>query len=219
VLAAVGGLAVVLLATPLILRNVGFFRVRQVELIGVRYHSQQQIVDALQLSPDQNLFASTRQSEQRLTDLPGVIAADIERELPGSLKIVVTEFQPVAFHATDAGLAVLDPAGNHMGYDPAAGGFDLPFVDRPDSVLLRALEQIRDVDPGLFEQVDAASIRTHGTVVLELGHRRVMLHGVPEVSQLQLLAAVRNHLAEIGDEYARLDARFNRQIVAVRSDN
>ena len=217
--AVISGLAVLLLATPLILRNVGFFRVRQVELIGVRYHSQQQIVTALQLSPDHNLFASTRQCEQRLTDLPGVIAASIERELPGSLRIVVTEFQPVAFHATTSGLAVLDPVGNHMDYDPAAGGFDLPFVDRPDSLLLRALEQVRDVDPALFAQVDAASIRSHGTVILELGQRRVMLHRVPGASQLELLAAVRSHMSETGDEYASLDARFSNQIVATRSEN
>jgi cell division septal protein FtsQ len=219
VLLGAGGLVALFLVTPAMLKSVGFFRVRQVELLGVRYHSQQQIVEALGLSPDQNLFASTRQSEQRLTDLPGVIAVDIERDLPGSLKIVVTEFQPIAFHATSSGLAVLDPDGNHMGFDPAAGRFDLPFVEQPDSVLLHALERVRNVDPALFEQVDAASIRSHDMVILELGRRRIMLHGVPEASQLEMLQAVRNHMAESGREYAQLDARFRDQIVAVRSDN
>jgi hypothetical protein len=56
-------------------------------------------------------------------------------------------------------------------------------------------------------------------VILELGRRRIMLHGVPEASQLEMLQAVRNHMAESGREYAQLDARFRDQIVAVRSDN
>jgi cell division septal protein FtsQ len=217
-LTGAGAVGVLLLAGPLLLRHVGFFQVRQVEVAGVRYHSPQQIVDALGLAPGHNLFATTRESEWRLRDLPGVIDVKIERELPGTLKIEVEEVQPIAFLATPSGLAVLDADANHMGYDPAAEGFDLPFVEQPDSVLLHALAQVRLGDPALFDQVDAASIRSDGTVVLELGRKRIMLHGVPDAIQIESLSAVRNHMAETGRKYQLLDARFRDQVVVRRSD-
>jgi len=217
-LSGAGALAVLLLAGPLLLRRVAFFQVRRVEVAGARYHSTQQIIDALGLAPDQNLFASTRQNERRLSDLPGVIDVRIERELPGTLKIEVVELQPVAFLTTPSGLAVLDADANQMGYDPAAGGFDLPFVVQRDSVLARALAQVRREDPALFEQVDAASLRSDGTVVLELGRKRIMLQGVPEAHQIRTLRAVRSHMAETGRDYQQLDARFEAQVVVRRSD-
>ncbi|UCG85986.1 MAG: FtsQ-type POTRA domain-containing protein [Gemmatimonadota bacterium] len=212
------GAVALLLASPLLLRHVAFFRVRQVELVGVRYHSPQQIIDALGLARDQSLFASVRKGEGSLSDLPGVIDVKIERKVPGTLKIEVLELQPIAFLATPSGLTVLDADANQMGYDPAAGGFDLPFVEQRDSVLLHALAQVQLVDPGLFDQVDAASLRSDGTVVLELGQKRIMLHGVPDAIQIETLGAVRNHMAETGRDYQQLDARFEAQIVVRRSN-
>jgi cell division septal protein FtsQ len=213
-----GVVVLLFLVGPLLMSHLTFFRVRQVELVGVRYHSPQQILEALGLAPDHNLFASTRQLERNLTDLPGVAAVRVERELPGTLKIVVVELQPVAFLATPSGLAVLSAEGREMGYDPAAAGFDLPFVEQRDSVLLGALAQVQLEDQALFDEVDAASIRADRTVVLEVGTREIMLRGVPAPGRIQTLGAVRRHIAETGRDYGQLDARFAAQIV-VRGSN
>ena len=208
------GLALTVFATPLLLRYVSFFRVRQIELVGAHYHSPDWLLEALEIEPDQNLFAGKRRIERRAIELPSVMRVKIERKLPGTLKIVVAELQPVAFLTTPTGLAVLDADANHMGYDPAVAGFDLPFVEEPDSVLLLALASVRSADPVLFEQVDAASRWRDGTVVLQLGQKQVLLGGIPTASQIETLRAVRSHIAATGRSYNQLDARFEDQIVA-----
>ena len=208
------GLVLLVLATPLMLRYVSFFRVRQIELVGLQYHSPDWLLEALEIAPDQNLFAGKRRIERRALELPSVMGIKVERKLPGTLMIVVAELQPVAFLTTATGLAVLDMNANHMGYDPAIAGFDLPFVEQPDSVLLLALASVRSVDPTLFELVDAASRRSDGTIVLELGQKQILLSGIPTASQVETLRAVRSHIAATGRSYNQLDARFDYQIVA-----
>ncbi|UCD23180.1 MAG: FtsQ-type POTRA domain-containing protein [Gemmatimonadota bacterium] len=212
IVVATGVLA--LLATPLLLRHVSFFRVRQIEVVGVQYHSTDWLLEALAIEADQNLFAAKRRIERRVLELPGVMGVKIERKMPGTLKIVVAELRPVAFWTTPTGLAVLDADANHMDYDPAIAGFDLPFVDAADTVMLQALASVRSVDPALFEQVDFATHRRDGTVVLHLGERQILLRGIPTTSQIETLRAVRDHIAVTGHSYNQLDARFDHQIVA-----
>jgi cell division septal protein FtsQ len=208
------GLVLAVLATPLMLRYVSFFRVRQIELVGLHYHSPDWLLEALEIAPDQNLFMGKGRIERRALELPSVMGIKVERKLPGTLMIVVAELQPVAFLTTATGLAVLDAYANHMGYDPAVAGFDLPFVEQPDSVLLLALASVRSVDPTLFELVDAASRRSDGTIILELGQKQILLSGIPTASQVETLRAVRSHIAATGHSYNQLDARFDYQIVA-----
>jgi cell division protein FtsQ len=217
VLAAVGaGVVLIVFGIPFTLRHIGFFRVRQVELIGVRYHSPDQVIAGMGLAPDQNLFASAGAIERRAADMPGVISLEVERNLPGTLRIVVEERQPVAFMATDSGLVVLDVDTSPMDYDPAQTGFDLPFVERPDSGLLRALALLRDADSSLYRQVDAAGLRPDGTIVLELGSKRIMLGAGPSAADIWAAVAVRRYLADSGQTFDQLDARFSRQVVVRR---
>ncbi|HKI94928.1 MAG TPA: hypothetical protein VJ992_06520, partial [Gemmatimonadales bacterium] len=53
-LAAVAALALLAVLVPLGLRHVPFFRVRRVELVGVRYLAPDQVIGALGLAPDAN---------------------------------------------------------------------------------------------------------------------------------------------------------------------
>ena len=203
--------------SPLGLRQVAFFQVRRVELVGTRYLAPEQLVARLGLAPDQNLFDDAGEIARRVERVGGVVSARVERRLPGTLRITVVERVPVAFAPGPNGLVPLDPTGHALPYDPAATGLALPLVPRADSLVLGALAQVRAADSALYQDVDTAERGEAGAVLLELGPRRVMLRGIPTIDEVQAVAAVRRHLAATGRPYAELDARFEGWVVARRS--
>ena len=203
--------------SPLALRQVDFFRVRRVELVGSRYLAPEQLVARLGLAPDQNLFDDTGDIARRVEQVGGVVRARVDRRLPGTLRITVEERVPVAFTPGPSGLVPLDSAGQALPYDPTATGLVLPLVPRMDTLVLGALAQVRAVDSALYRDVDAAQRGEAGAVLLEVGPRRVLLRGIPAIGDVQAVAAVRRHLAATGRPYAELDARFEGWVVARRS--
>jgi cell division protein FtsQ len=215
-----GALALLLVgmvAGPLALRRVSFFRVRRVELVGTRYLSPEQLVRGLGLRPDQNLFDDTGEVARRAEQMAGVVSARVERRLPGTLRIVVVERVPLAFAPAANGLAALDADGRTLPYDPAATGLELPLVPRADSLVLSALARVRAVDSTLYQEIEAAQRAPAGSVMLELGQRRLLLRGQPTPEDVQAVVAVRRQLAATGRPYAELDARFAGWVVARRS--
>lgn len=202
---------------PLALRQASFFRVRRVELVGTRYLSPEPLVGQLGLRPDQNLFDDTDQIARRAEQVAGVVSARVERRLPGTLRIVVVERTPLAFAPAPNGLAALDADGRTLPYDPAATGLELPLVPRPDTLVLGALARVRAADSALYQEVQTAQRGPAGSVMLDLGERRVVLRSRPTPEDVQALAAVRRQLAESGRPYAELDARFVGWVVARRS--
>jgi hypothetical protein len=102
----------------------------------------------------------------------------------------------------------LDSAARPLPYDAALTGFDLPLVERPDSVLTRVLALVRAVDSTLFREVDGAHRGARGSVVLEMGRQTVWLPRGADAAALRAVEAVRQHLAESGRAYTALDARF-----------
>lgn len=202
---------------PLALRQMSFFRVRRVELVGTRYLSPELLAARLGLGPDQNLFDDTGEIARRAEQVAGVVSARVERRLPGTLRITVVERAPVAFAPGSGGLVPLDATGQPLPYDPAATGLELPLVPRADSLVLGALARVSAADSTLYQEIEAAQRGPLGGVILELGQRRVMLRGIPTIEEVQAVAAVRRHLAASGRPYAELDARFQGWVVARRS--
>jgi cell division protein FtsQ len=209
----VGGVAL----SPLVLRQLSFFRVRRVELVGTRYLAPEQLVARLGLLPDQNLFDDGREIARRVELVGGVVSARVERRLPGTLRITLVERVPLAFVPGLDGLVPVDAAGQALPYDPAATGLSLPLVPRGDSLVLGVLARVHAADSGLYHEVDAARRGPVGAVLLEVGQRRVMLRGRPTMGEVQAVAAVRRHLLASGRPYAELDARFAGWVVARRS--
>jgi cell division septal protein FtsQ len=207
-------LAYVLL--PLGLRQIDFFRVRQVELVGVRYLAPERVLAGLGLPSDLNLFDPLGDLEQRAESVPGIVRATAARRLPATLRITVVEELPVAFARGGGGLIPLDGAGHPLPYDAAATGFDLPIVERPDSVLTRILTLVRRADATLFEQVDAARRGRDESVILEVGTRRVLLGSGAVEDDIRAVRAVRLHLTQQEIPFRELDARFEGWVVVRR---
>ena len=213
---AVIGLLALVAGAPSAFRHVGFFRVRQVELVGVRYLSPDSVLAALALRPDQNVFDDLTAIARRAEKLAGVVSARVERKLPGTLRISIIEQVPVAFAPGPQKLVALDGDGHPLPYDPAATGLDLPLINRVDTLLARTLSIVRLADSALFQDVDGARRNSRGGVTLELGNRHVLLTGIPLPEEIRAVGAVRRHLSTTGRRYEELDARFEGWVVVRR---
>lgn len=211
----IGGLAAaaaIWYGTPRLLRHIGFFDVRRIEIVGARQLPAGVVLEALALPRDANVFDRFGEAEQRLRQVPGVSSARITRRIPGTLRIVVDEAESVALVPQEGGLALLDATGLALPFDPARSAPDLPVVMMADSVLTSLLARVRRTDPDLFDQVSAAS-RRDGDVVLDLGEWRLRLRDDAEPAVMLAVMEVARDLDRRGWKFTELDARFDGQVI------
>jgi cell division protein FtsQ len=206
--------AVVLLVSPLGLRQMAFFRVRRVEVAGARYLAPERIVEALGLAADQNLFDPLADAERRVAAVPGIVRVGIGRRPPGTVRVTVVERDPVGLAPGPAGLVPVDCDAAALPYDPARSGLALPVVERADSVLLTALCVVRASDSALYAAVQVVRAGRGGSVILELGEQRIRLDGAPSTADVEAVVLVRRHLEETGRAFAELDARYRGLVFA-----
>jgi cell division protein FtsQ len=206
------------IVAPALLRHVAFFRVRQIELVGVRNLAPDVLVAALRLPAEASVFSDTRLLADRVRGLPGVADARVRRRLPATLQLEVREVEPAALvpGPHGASLVAVDAAGRPLPFDPARLGLDLPIATSADSGVVGLLALIQAVDPALFHSITGARPWAHRDVLLEIGPRRVLLgrDAGPEVIRAVVLVA--QDLTATGRTYGELDARFGGQVVVRR---
>lgn len=200
-----------------LLPRLPFFRVRQLEIEGVRYLAPEQVVLGLGLASRQSLFERLGPIERRVEQMAGVLEARVSRRLPATLRVRVVEEVPVAFAPGPAGLVALDAEGRPLPYDPAVTGIDLPVIPRSDRALLAVLARVQVADSALYRDVEAARRGPRQTVILELGDRRVMVRMGATSEDIEAVGAVRRHLAAGSRGYGELDARFAGWVVVRRN--
>ncbi|HKW40667.1 MAG TPA: FtsQ-type POTRA domain-containing protein [Gemmatimonadales bacterium] len=222
---ALGGsglLALSWFGAPVALRQVALFRVRQIELVGVRNLAPEAVIAALRLEPRASVFTDTRLLADRVRGLAGVADARVVRRLPAALMVEVREVEPAALapaaSSQRGGLVPVDAAGRPLPFDPARTGLDLPIAASRDSGVVGVLALVQSVDPALFQTITGARVapRGAGGVVLELGAHRVLVarDAGPEVVRAVVLVA--QDLNAKGRRYVELDARFAGQVIVRR---
>ena len=212
------------MTAPLALRRMRFFRVRQVEIIGIRYLDADQVLGALRLPAQASVFDDTQLLVERLRGLDGVADASVSRRPPGSLKVIVREIEPVALLMSGRGaLAPVDADARALPFDLTS--LDLPIVRSggggADSDVVGLLARVQAVDPALFQTIDAArrTETSRGDVLLELsgeGAHRVLLSRDAGPEVIEAVVMVARDLAAKARRYAELDARFAGQVVVRR---
>src|SRR5437899_2565100 len=131
------------------------FRVRQVELVGVRNLAPDAVIAALRLEPGASVFGDTRLLADRVRGLAGVAEARVVRHLPAALTVELREVEPAALTPGPRGtrLVAVDAAGHPLPFDPARSGLDLPIAASGDPGVVGVLALIQSVDPALFQTI------------------------------------------------------------------
>ena len=197
-----------------LLQEMDFFRVRRVELEGVRYASPDEIVSRLRVDTTASIWDDVSPLEARVAEHPQVRTARIRRRLPGTLVVIVTENPPVALVSTAHGLVVTDAAGDSLPVDPTTMDVDLPVLASRDTLLLRLLGEVQVEEPALFARVSEAGRTSRGGIVLHLAEFRILADASVTAARLAEVLPVELDLARRAWRAEEIDVRFRDQVIA-----
>ncbi len=198
-----------------LLKRLSFFSVRRVELVGARYLSVSEVTRALRLRPGASVFDATAPLARRAAALAGVLEARVVRRLPGTLRVVLREAEPIALVERGGRLVPLDAAGRVLPFDPTRSPADLPLADA-DSGVAGLLARVRESDPELFARVQRGA-RFRQDVALDLDAGRILFRSGASSDEIRDLSLVADVLARQGQSWKELDARFPPRVIVRKS--
>ena len=210
--------AVALVTSPLWARraasSLSFFRVRSVQVSGVRYLTPQAVVRRLGVDTTASVWADLAPLERRVEALPQVAEADVSRRLPGTLVVRIVENLPVALVAGRGGLKPYDARGRQLPIDPSRAPLDLPVAAARDTALFRLLADLRGAAPALYDRVSEVRRERRNEVLLAVPPVtvRAMLDVAP--ARLAEILPVEQDLARRQARVAELDLRYRDQVIA-----
>lgn len=232
---AVGALAVLLAAGlvttpwwgPRTLARFDFFHVRTVEFDGIRFAKPAELVTRLRVDTTQSVWQPLDSLEARLASHPMVQRVIVERDLPGTIRVHVTEREPVALVPSARGLQPVDAVGKRLPIDPATTALDVPLAASADSALLTVLDGLRRNAPDVYRRVSHAEraapeelrFTLTGSKVGAAGPARwgaIIVRSMPDVTVTRFrdILRVEENLAQNHLRAVELDLRFRDQVIA-----
>jgi cell division protein FtsQ len=129
-------LALGLVATaPSALQRMDGFRVRRVEVRGTRYLAPHEALQASGITRQSNIFQNFAPWRDSLERHPLIARARVERALPGTIRLLITEVEPIALVLGLAGsageLRAVTADGTVLPLDPTSIDLNLPVVSAP----------------------------------------------------------------------------------------
>ena len=197
---------------PLALRHLEFFQVRRVEIVGLQYLDAARVLGAAKIPPRASIFDDHAPIAARLQALPGVRRAEVGHRAPGTLRIELTEAEPVALTPKGDRLAMVNARAEVLPFDPLGSSPDLPVLIGGGALVAGALARVKELDPALFARIDAAW-RVGPDVVFEVGGRWFWFDSGLTAEDIRAVTAVEQALARQGRVYRELDGRFDGQVV------
>jgi cell division protein FtsQ len=204
--------AVLWVILPLGLRHLDFFRVRRVEIVGLQYLDAARVLSAARIPPGASIYDDHAPIAARLQALPGVRRAEVDRRAPGTLRIELTEVEPVALTPRGDRLAMVNARAEVLPYDPLGSSPDLPVLIGGGALVAGALARVQELNPALFARIDAAW-RVGPDVVFEVGGRWYWFDPGLTAEDIRAVTAVEQALARQGRTFRELDGRFDGQVV------
>jgi cell division septal protein FtsQ len=208
---AIGALSVALLAglfalSQVAVRRLEFFRVRAVEIAGIRHLDERDIVARLGIPADAHILTPLDPIAARALTLPGIRQASVTRRWPGTIVVTIVEAPAVALVADDGQLLVLDDRGGVLPIEPSRLTTSLPLAER-DSSVAALLGRLQATDPQWYQLIDRA--RANGTEVqLDAEGREVRIQADATTQVLLDLGSVREWLEQHQIPWTAIDARF-----------
>ena len=212
------------------LRRMDSFKVQRVEISGTRYLAPYDALVQSGITRTSNVFDEFDAWRSRLTRHPMVLAAEIERELPNTIKVEITETEPIAYARTPD-LQPVDARARALPIDPAAIELDLPvlafrsnedaeryFKDAETQRAVAILDALRSRDPRLYGWISEVAPAPNSGMLLRLRQPAGAQALLPADARALRLRELEVALADLGargelDRLERIDARFRDQIV------
>ncbi len=221
--AAAGALVVIAGAPwwgPRLLSHLSYFQLRRIEVHGQQYLAPRDLLERLGVDTTMSVWTDLRPLERRVAAHPQVRAVHIERKLPGTLVVYITENLPVAFVPwPERGTSIrplrpVDANGRVLPINPGRVHVDLPVLPAPDAALLRLLGEVRSRTPSLFDQISSARRVGRDEVAITLAALVVRAPAGVTAERLADIIPVENDLARRRVRVAELDLRFRDQVIA-----
>ena len=222
--AAVAGVVVVCSGPwwgPRVLSHMSYFQVRRIEVYGRHYVQPRDVLARMRIDTTTSVWTDLSVLERRVAAHPQVHEVHIERKLPGTLVVRVTENLPVAFVPASvrppsggAGLRVVDADGRALPIDPSRSSVDVPVLPGMDRGLLRLLAEVQGRFPRLFDQISSARRTGRDEITFALPSVTVRAPGAVTAERLADILPVEADLARRHARVAELDLRFRDQVIA-----
>lgn len=241
----VGSGAVLILAAsaaPLVFRHMNAFRVQRVEIRGARFMKADAAISAAGITDSSSVFDDASAWIERLRLEPLIANARVQPRPPGTIRIDLTETEPVALLRTPE-LRPVDSRGRLLPIATEGTHLDVPvFAVRSkigedsiaDSMTVRLLDgllSVRAEDPALASTISELDWAHGGGLRLVLTDpldAEILMPEQPQARTLREIALAMEHLSaerpagpdggtEL-DRLARIDARFPDELfVTLRS--
>lgn len=188
------------------IRRLDFFRVRMVEVNGIRHLDERDLVERLAIPPDAHIAIELDAVAERARGIAGVRQAQVTRRWPGTIVVTIVEAPAVALVSDDGRLVVIDDRGDILPVDPSRLTHSLPLAER-DSGLAALLGRLQAADPQWFNAIDLARAAGREVTIEAAGHL-VRLNAAADSRVLLDLAVVREWLERNLIDWTAIDARF-----------
>lgn len=213
-------IAALLLVAPWAAFASPLLRVRAVEVVGARHTDPDVVVDAAQLTDGDNLLLlSADEVVDRVGALPWVKSVEVDRMLPGTVRIRIAERRPAlvlslgaAQWTVDDGGRVLEPGVTESHLPTLAGvqvGTVSPGVELQTKEATGALRVWRSLPAPLAKDVEAIFAPTVERITLALSDGTQVRYGAPEemASKNEVLTVLRARLAREENFATYIDVR------------
>ncbi|MDB4885301.1 MAG: ftsQ [Gemmatimonadetes bacterium] len=201
---------------PPALAHLDFFRVRKVELLGVRYTPAEDVLRRLAVDTTRSVWDPLEPLAARIRTHPQVESVTVTRRLPGTIVVSLVERRPVALAPTPAGLRAFDERGVQLPLDPSRTPVDAPIVTAAPraTAVYHLLGAMQRETPRLYARV--SSIRATGAdeVVLDVAGLPVRALTTVSLARLSDIEPVERDLARRQLRAAELDLRYRDQVIA-----
>lgn len=199
---------------PLIFRQLSFFRVRKVEIVGTRYVAVSDILERLHVDTNASVWDPTAPLERRLASHPQLRHVSVRRKLPGTLVVDVEENLPVALVSTSDGLRAYDARGVALPIDLSKTPLDAPVLTRRDVAVLQLLGILRSQAPALYDRVSEVRVVSADELLIELDDTPVRAMRDVTADRLAEIDPVEEDLTRRGLHAAEIDLRYRDQVIA-----
>lgn len=215
------------------LSGLSTFHVKKVEVVGVMYVPENEIVSLMSLHSSSSVWDDRQVWVDRVEQHPMVRSAEISRRFPGGLRVTVEEREPVALAPTPT-LEPIDVDGYRLPVDPSRHRLDLPvlatrsnpargarLVPRDVRALAGELGRMMNGDTAFLQRISEMSWAADGSLRVSWTEPAVdflLPPGAPGVRLREGLAALADAVsARPTDPPEEIDLRFADQVVVRRT--